>query len=97
MPFVLKHKHTSEIYTCPLINRYDIPYYGTKSWDELEEAADTYVAFLTERGLADSTADWEPYELDEHKLKMCNVKLNNNANKRIFLGANGTLETRMMS
>lgn len=93
MPFVLKHKQTSELYTCMLINRYDIPFYGTKSWEELTEAEDTYAEFLKERGLTDSS-EWELVEVEEHKLKMCNVKLNNNPNKRVFLAANGMIETK---
>lgn len=95
MPFVLLHKQSSEIYTCPLINLYNFPYYGTKAWEDRDEAENEYSAFLSERGTA-PVSDWDLFELEEHKLKLCNVKLNNNPKKRLFW-RNGTIETQLLT
>jgi hypothetical protein len=87
MPFVLKHNSTNEIYSCELINIYDIAYHGTKGWDDLDEAEEQYEQFLTARN--ESPADWSLYEVEESQLKMFNVKLNNNSKRSIYLDEDG--------
>jgi hypothetical protein len=87
MPFVLVHKATSEIYTCKLINNYDLAYHGTKFWDFKEEAEETLGAFIAEQQLA--PADWTLVEVEEEQLKMFNVKLKNDARYHLYRIENG--------
>lgn len=88
MPFVLKHKKTSEIVTCQLINNYDIPFYGTKFWEDPLEADREAKAFL-EGTQSQFMEDWQLIEVEEHQLKLFNVKLNNNRARRLFLDEQG--------
>ncbi|MEB3100417.1 hypothetical protein [Ferviditalea candida] len=90
MPFVLVHRKTSEIYACRLINNYDLEYYGTKFWPDQDSAVQEAHAFLAFRGI-ESPHEWKIAELDEHRLKMCNVKLSNDPSKKLFLGVEGQI------
>ncbi|NHN30603.1 hypothetical protein G9U52_12250 [Paenibacillus sp. S3N08] len=76
MPYVIKHKQTSELYTCTMVNGYRLPYYGTKNWEYVEDAEADYAQFLVAQGEAE-LEEWELLELSENQLKMCNVKLKN--------------------
>jgi hypothetical protein len=93
MPYVLKHKDTSELFTCKLINVYDFEYHGVKMWNNQDIAEAEYASFLLEKGL-DELWNWELLELAENLIKLGNVKLNNNATKRLFLTLEGKVETR---
>lgn len=93
MPYVLKHKETGEIFSCTLKNIYDFDYHGVKVWDDASAAASELGPLTAGQG-DDQPWKWEVAELDEAKVKMCNVKLNNNPAKRIFLTAEGKLEAR---
>ena len=88
MPFILKHKPTSEVFTCHLINNYQIPFFGTKFWDQRYEAEQEFVTFLEAHQVI-RTDEWELIEVDEHQLKLFNVKLGNNPAKTLFLDENG--------
>ncbi len=88
MPYVLKNRNTSEIFSCNLINKYDFEYHGAKSWEEEEEAVSESIPFL-ELYVPGETSDWEILKVDEMKMKMFNVKLNNNPARRLFLDADG--------
>jgi hypothetical protein len=76
LPYVMKHKETSKLYTCTMINGYRLPYYGTKNWEYEEDASAGYTEFLISQGETDIES-WELLELSENQLKMCNVKLKN--------------------
>ncbi|WP_282935279.1 hypothetical protein [Paenibacillus sp. RC67] len=76
MPFVLKHDITSQIFTCRLINNYQLAYYGTKFWNEEDEARSDYPDFLRSQAI-DEAERWQLYELSDNELKLCNVKLKN--------------------
>lgn len=93
MPYVLKHKETGEIFSCSLTNIYDFTYHGVKAWDELSEAAAECGPLAVEYGYNEPWL-WEVTPLEENKLKLCNVKLNNNPSKRIYLLEDGRLEAR---
>lgn len=93
MPFVLKHRETSELFACTLVNTYDFPYHGVKFWDSPEEAQGEFASFLNAQGVEDSR-QWEVIELEENGLKMGNVKLNNNPAKRVYLTAEGRIQAR---
>jgi len=84
MPFVIRHKRTNRIFSCMLTNIYDFEYYGVKSWDSREEAEADFASFLLLHGV-EPASDWEPAEVDERLLKLFNVKLNNDPEKRVFL------------
>jgi hypothetical protein len=88
VPFILKNKETSEIFTCHLINNYQIPFFGTKFWDYPQAAQQEYVTFL-ETHQVNNTEQWDLLEVEEHQLKLFNVKLNNNPAKSLFLDENG--------
>lgn len=78
MPFILKHKATGLVFTCMLVNHYQLPYYGTKFWDTREEAEQQYESFLMSQH-EEEPKDWSLMELTENQLKLCNVKLKNDA------------------
>ncbi len=84
MPFVLKHGLTSRIYTCRLVNHYNLEYYGTKYWESEEEARTGRESFLTERNEAEPD-NWEIWEIDEKELKLFNVRLKNDPSNQLFL------------
>lgn len=93
MPFVLKHKETGEVFSCTLINIYDFPYHGVKSWDSAEAAAAERGSLTAQHGF-DQPWLWEVTPMEESKLKLGNVKLNNNPARRIYWLPDGRLEAR---
>lgn len=93
MAYVLKHKETSEIFSCTLINVYDLPYHGVKTWEDSAAAA-SELGQITAAAGHDQPSLWEVMQLEENRLKLCNVKLNNDANRRVFLLSDGRLEAR---
>jgi len=88
MPYILRHQPTAEIFTCHLVNNYNIPFFGTKFWDSPIDAQQEYIAFL-EAHQVKITDEWEIIEVEEHQLKLFNVKLNNNPAKSLFLDDKG--------
>jgi hypothetical protein len=90
MPYVLKHRETSQIYTCMLVNHYELAYYGVKFWsDEAEAAArEEAAAWLAAKGVADADA-WDVVRMDEATMKLGNVKLKNDPANELFLNAEG--------
>lgn len=93
MSFVMKNKHTAQLFSCELINIYELSYIGVKAWETREEAESEWEAFLLVHDIQPSS-DWELLELTEHQMKMCNVKLANNPRRRVYMSEQGTLETR---
>lgn len=93
MPYALKNKKTSELFSCTLLNVYDLPYHGVKLWEESAAAEAEARAFLAERGVEDPE-EWEIVSLDENRAKLCNVKLNNNPKKRVFLADDGSIQAQ---
>lgn len=88
MPFVLKHKQSSFIYTGMLVNNYKIAFYGVKFWEDPAEAERDAPEFLAGEQL--DAAHWELIEVEEHTLKLMNVKLANNPRRRITYADDGT-------
>jgi hypothetical protein len=93
VPFVIKAQETSELFTCTLINIYDFEYHGVKTWGSEAEAKAEFASFLLQKGV-DDIWRWDVIELDESQHKLCNVKLNNNPLKRLFLNEQGKVEAR---
>ena len=88
MPFVLKHAASSELFACMLVNRYELPYYGVKDWEDEAAARSDKEPFLAARE-ADDPAAWDVVELEEMKLKMANVKLKNDPANRLYMDDSG--------
>jgi len=88
MPFVLKHRLTSEIFACPMLNNYQIPYYGIKSWTLIEEAETELASFLNSQNIQTSD-DWALHEVEDNELKLFNVKLKNDPERKLYLDEQG--------
>jgi hypothetical protein len=84
MPYVLKQRETSQIFTCMLVNNYQLEYYGVKYWAEEEAARGEAAACLAAQGAADPSL-WEVVRLDESAVKLGNVKLKNDPAYRLYL------------
>lgn len=93
MPYVVRNKLTDEVFACMLINTYDIPFYGAKFWDDPDTAQAEKETFLQEQNVA-SPIDWEVYEVEEHTLKLLNVKLANKPSRKVFIDVNGQIHSR---
>ena len=79
MPFVLQHQGTKQIYSCMLVNHYDLPYYGVMNWQD--EAG---VSQFLRSGEINHPEVWKPVEITQSMLKSCNVKLKNDPRLRLF-------------
>lgn len=93
MPYVLKHQSNSEIYTCKLINIYDLPYHGTKFWDSLQAASEQAIPFLNSNGV-EKAEEWNIIEVEDMQLKIFNVKLKNDPGRKLFLDEFGKPYTK---
>ena len=89
MPFVLKHKQSSFIYTGMLVNNYKIAFYGVKYWETPAEAEREAPEFIASEQL--DPAQWDMIEVEEHTLKLFNVKLANNPQRRVTYASDGTI------
>lgn len=90
MPFVLKHAKTGQIYTCMLVNHYELAYYGTKYWDSGDAAEEQLNLFLQEQSVQDAEV-WAVVEISEQQMKVFNVKLRNDPRNQLFVGEDGTM------
>jgi hypothetical protein len=93
VPYVVKHLETKQIYTCNLTNHYGLVYYGTKYWEDEEEAKGQYSTFLQSQKVEDSD-QWKVIEMDENVMKSCNVKLKNNDHNLVFIGEDDVIRVR---
>ena len=74
-------------------NIYDLEYFGAAAWDTAEEAESGRIGSLTGE-TAEDPAMWEVKEISDNRLKLCNVKLNNNPRMRLYMAENGTFTTK---
>jgi hypothetical protein len=88
MYWVIQHKVSGQIFSCKLINGYDMEYYGVKNWNDRDTALTELPDFLKLRGESEPD-EWALCEIEEMPLKMLNVKLNNNPAKRVFIDSQG--------
>lgn len=88
MPYVLKHAASSELFACMLVNRYELPYFGVKDWEDEAAALQDKETFLSAQGEEDPAA-WDVVELEERKLKLANVRLKNDPSNRLFVEDGG--------
>lgn len=84
MPYVLKQRETGQIYTCMLVNHYQLEYYGVKFWGEEKAAREEAAAFLNGQRVSDPSA-WDVVLLDESAMKLGNVKLKNDPSYALYL------------
>jgi hypothetical protein len=87
MPYIVKHQETGEVAAALQRNKYDLDYYGALWWPQEEEAQQA----------AEAMPGWIPVQLAEAKLKVLNVKLNNDASRKLFMDDNGTLRVETSS
>jgi hypothetical protein len=87
MPFILKQRNTGEVAAAVLLNVYDLHYYGAEWWPTEEEALQA----------AAGRPDWIPVPVTESRLKVLNVKLNNDESRKLFLNDDGTLRVEISS
>lgn len=81
MPYLLRNHETGEIAAAFLRNIYGLDYWGARWWaaaDEAEEAAA-------------GNPDWFVLHITDSRLKLLNVKLNNDPNRRLFLDEEGSI------
>ncbi|MFC5648480.1 hypothetical protein ACFPYJ_04940 [Paenibacillus solisilvae] len=92
VPTVLRNRKTGEIACGILRNAYDIEYYGAYWWED-NETAESRVSYLLNEVLRvyEEESDWELLEVRDERLKMFNVKLNNDTRRRLYLNADGTI------
>ncbi|WP_274650708.1 hypothetical protein [Paenibacillus humicola] len=90
MPVVLRHRVTGEVAAGMLRNAYDIMYYGALWWENTESAEALSGDALAAAGYGEGS-DWDLLEIGEDRLKMMNVKLNNDSGRRLLLGRDGTI------
>jgi hypothetical protein len=95
MPVVLRHRITGEIASGVLRNIYDFEYYGAIWWENKEAAELASDEVLRENGYEDASS-WEPIEIGEERLKLMNVKLNNDSRRRIMLEREGAITVRKL-
>jgi hypothetical protein len=87
MPYILKHQETGEVAAAVQRNVYDLDYYGALWWPDEAEALQA----------AAVRPEWTPVQVAEAKLKVLNVKLNNDASRKLFMDDNGTLRVETSS
>ena len=90
MPAVLRHRTTGEIACGMLRNVYDFAYYGALWWDDNETAERQAASALAQAGYEEDPG-WDVLEIREERLKLFNVKLNNDSRRRLLLHPDGTI------
>lgn len=90
MPYVLRHRITGEIACGILRNSYDLEYFGAFWWEDKEGAELERADQLLQSGY-EHEPDWETVEVGEDRLKLFNVKLNNDSRRRIRFERDGKL------
>ncbi|UJF35422.1 hypothetical protein [Paenibacillus hexagrammi] len=93
MPFILQNMKNKQVYACMLVNHYELAYYGVKYWDTRDDALEQSQQFLQERGEA-LPIEWEVKEIEDRKMKLCNVKLKNDPTLDLFEMDYETYEAR---
>jgi hypothetical protein len=85
MPYVMKHSNTGTLLASVQRNGYKLAYYGIVLWERAPTTTQMLEALaeagLTSEDAAGNIKDWEPLELNEHEIKMANVKLRNDPSR----------------
>ena len=94
MPFMVLHTKTNQIFTCTLINKYELSYYGIKYWEDENRALKEVNTFLVEQHVQ-HLDDWIVMEIDENLMKIGNVKVKNNPKYELFWIDKQKLEAKL--
>ena len=90
MPYIGRNRLTGEIAAGFMKNVYQFTYYGAWWWENEEKAENDFETDLAKLGIKDS-GQWEAIEISEDRLKLLNVKLNNNPRRVLKIGDDGSL------
>ncbi|MBM7563321.1 hypothetical protein [Paenibacillus sacheonensis] len=90
MPIVLRHRDSGEIACGTLKNVYDFAYYGALWWEDNETAERQASESLALAGY-ENDGGWDLLEVKEERLKLFNVKLNNDGRRRLQLRPDGMI------
>lgn len=90
MPYICRNRITGQIAAGFMKNVYQFTYYGIWWWDNEEEAEAAVEEDLAKLGLT-GTGEWECVEIAEPRLKIMNVKLNNDPGRTLFMEGSGAL------
>lgn len=90
MAVILRNQQSGEVFACVLRNIYDLDYFGAKYWEDEKQAEEEKSSLLASSGYSDA-AEWQPVAIEENKLKILNVKLNNDPSRIVLLHADGTV------
>lgn len=88
MAYILKHKETSQVFSAMLRNAYNLPFYGVKYWNSLHEAEQEASLTLREVQINEEH-QWELLEVPESRIRIFNVKLNNQSHNKLYLDEEG--------
>lgn len=83
MPYILRHQATGEVAAAFLRNKYDLAYWGVRWWEVSSEAE--------QAAAAAGDSGWSVAEVTDSRLKIMNVKLNNDPNRRLFIDEQGSI------
>jgi hypothetical protein len=87
MPYLLRHQETGEIAAAFLRNKYDLEYWGARWWAAAEEA----------EAAATDHPGWAVEHVTDERLKIINVKFNNDPNRRLFMDEQGSIRVEIGS
>jgi len=90
LPYIRRNRTTGQIAAGFMKNVYQFTYYGARWWENEEEAEAAVATDLEELGLA-GTGEWELIEVPEQRLKIMNVKLNNDPRRSIRMDDSGAV------
>jgi hypothetical protein len=90
LPIIGRNRITGEIAAGFMKNVYQFTYYGAWWWDNEEKAEAAFEKDLAELGIA-NPGEWEAVEISEERLKLLNVKLNNDPRRRLYVADDGSL------
>lgn len=90
MAIVLRHRESGEIACAMLRNAYDFAYYGALWWEDMETAEQRYEEALASAGY-ELDSGWDLLEVKDERLKVFNVKLNNDARRKLLLLNDGSI------
>lgn len=90
MPIVLRHRDSGEIACGMLKNIYHFAYFGAIWWEDMDAAEREASDALVLAGYED-VVGWDALEVREERLKLFNVKLNNDGRRKLYLDPFGTL------
>ncbi|XEC92537.1 hypothetical protein AB6A23_14110 [Paenibacillus tarimensis] len=96
MPVVCRHRSSGVIAAASLRNQYDLMYYGAVWWENIEEAEAAAAERLKELGFR-YPEDWDLIETTEQRLKIMNVKLNNDSKRMLVMENDGSIHIRNTS